>query len=58
MLLNIFTECGEGGGGVQAVPRKELAVRRWRASGDKHVVVVIAGERQGESGHPGGVADL
>ena len=53
-----FTKCGEGRGGVQAFPWKELTFRGWRAVGDKNVVVVIAGEWEGESGHPGGVADL
>lgn len=51
------TKGGEGGG-IQAVPREELAFRRWRPVGDEDVVVVIARERQRESGHPGRVTEL
>lgn len=51
------TECGEGRG-VQAIVRKELAVRRRRAVGDENIVMVIGGEWERQSGHPGRIVDL
>lgn len=53
----IFTEGGEGRG-VQDVPGKELALRGRRPVGDENVVMVIGGERERQSGHPGRAAHV
>lgn len=53
----IFTEGGEGRG-VQDVPGKEPALRGRRPVGDEDVVMVIGGERERQSGHPGRIADI
>lgn len=57
-LGQIFTEGGEGGGGVQDVPGMEVLLRGRRPVGDEDVVMVIGSERERQSGHPGRITDV
>lgn len=52
-----FTKSGKRWG-VQGIPRNGLTFRGRRPIGDKDIVMVIAREWEGESGHPGRVTDL
>lgn len=58
LLIWRFTESGEGGVGVQAIFRQELAVGGRRPVGDKNVFMIITGQRQGQASHPGRVGQI